>query len=338
MRILDITTDSIVARNTIGVNVEHLPCGPSVLPSGRSRDEPGAGLLAILKAFIFARLGVYDWVFLPPFHVGWTVDNSPLKVFIKRSIRLLTSSKLLCRIFRWIMFGKVKIALIDNSDQLSPSVSGIEMFSPQIYFMANSPKNLVKKLLPWGNGQALLLRIPMMMDDEMIEKFAASRANQERPYDVFITGYYHHPQREKQLAAAAILEARGRKVFELKERGFEKFAGGLASSKLCFAGQGLGYFSIRMGECVAAGAAPIINEPEAELEHGFIDGINAVVYSSSATPEQIADAVEAILDQPEQIPKIQEMAWRMISTENRLSALADKVISTMGSRQTLGNS
>lgn len=331
MRILDLTTDSTVSANTLGVEVDHLPCGRSVLPSGRSKDDPGVGYAKLALASLRARSGRYDWVLLPPLHATWTVGNSRKQVFIKAIIRGISSSPLLSTVFRWIILGSVKVCQVDNSDQLRPSEIGVKIFRPQLYLMANAPSDLVGRTLPWGNGKTLLFRIPMMMDDAAIDKLAAVSENAERPNDIFITGIYHHPQREKQLQASKILSERGRKVFELQERGFEKFSQGLASSKLCFAGQGLGYFSIRMCECVAAGAVPVLNEPDDPIDFGFLNGINAVVYPADATPEQIADAVEAILEQPQRIPEIKIQAENLMNSQNRRSALADRILSTFSS-------
>jgi hypothetical protein len=326
MKILDFTVDSVVQNNTKGASVIHIPCGRSVLPSGRAKSGAGSGLAAILVSMLQLRLGTYDWALLPPMHVSWTVANSLPKRVVKKFVYFVSSSSLLSRIFRWIVFGKVKIALVDNSDQLSPSISAIEMFAPELYFMVNAPAALVGKRLPWGLGHTLLLRIPMMIDETTVERLAPARANSDRPNDVFITGVYHHPQRKKQLEAALILQQRGKKVFELQERGFEKFSDGMARAKFCFAGQGLGYYSIRMAEVVAAGAVPIINEPDEAIDHSFRHGENAIVYSSCATAEEIADAVERVLDDSEMITTIRVNAWNALMKENMLTALADKVI------------
>ena len=329
MKILDFTADSVVLGNTRGVSVTHRPCGRSVLPSGRSKSDPSAGFTAILGALMRLRLGAYDWALLPPMHVTWTVANSLPKRVAKNFVRFVSSSRLLSRIFRWIVFGKVKIALVDNSDQLSPSTSAIEMFAPELYFMVNAPAALVGKRLPWGRGHTLMIRIPMMIDEATIERLAPARANSDRPNDVFITGVYHHPQRKKQLEAALILQQRGKKVFELQERGFEKFSEGMARAKFCFAGQGLGYYSIRMTEVVAAGAVPIINEPEEKTDHSFRHGENAIVYSACATAEEIADAVERVLDDHEMMATIRVNSWNALLRDNKLTALADKVIESL---------
>src|SRR6476660_4068923 len=135
MRILDLTTDSVVFQSGSRAQVDHLPCGRSVLPSGRSRDEPGAPLSSIGWALLCARFGFYEWVILPPCHVGWTVANSRRSIEIKKAVAWLAKRPWLRRIFRWLLLGSTKVALLDNSDQLSPSMAAVQLLDPELYLM-----------------------------------------------------------------------------------------------------------------------------------------------------------------------------------------------------------
>jgi hypothetical protein len=326
MKILDFTSDSVVLDNTLGVEVRHIPYGKKILPGpeGGSRDR--AKFSVIVQALCQNRIKSYDWVIFPPVYVNWQVANRPSQKIIKWVVKTTAHFSFIRNIIRWILLGKSKLAIVDNSDSLHPSREVVELFSPLCYFMLNAPDELTGKPLPWGKGSCLFYPLPMMIHGSLIDKLG-SMAGNTREYDLFITGVYHHPQRIKQREAAEILKARGRTVFELQERGFEKFSKMLSQSKLCMAGQGLGYHSIRMYEACSSGAVPVINLPETNIAHRFIHEDNAIVYASDASPEAIADAIEAALDGAN-LELIRQQSHNLVMNYHRSSALGDHVITS----------
>lgn len=324
MKILDFTSDSVVLDNTLGVEVRHIPCGKKILPGPEGGSRERAAYSLIIRALCGNRLRSYDWVIFPPVHVNWQVANRPSQKLIKWVVKAAAHVTFIRTIIRWILFGKSKLAIVDNSDSLHPSRELVELVSPLFYFMLNAPEELTGKPLPWGNGSCLFYSLPMMIHGSLIDKLC-SMAGNTREYDLFITGVYHHPQRIKQREAAEILKARGRTVFELQERGFEKFSKLLSQSKLCMAGQGLGYHSIRMYEACSSGAVPVINLPETNIAHRFIHEYNAIVYASDASPEAIADAIEVALESAN-LELIRQQSHNLVMNYHRSSALADHVI------------
>lgn len=328
MKILDLTTDSLLltARKE-GIKVVHCQTGPAVMHSGCKKNPSIAELFRLVAEL--ARARQYDWIIVPPAHIGWTIANSLPKRVIKKFMGWLCRHPNAAGMIRRTVFGaRAKFAVTDYSDQFSPSEFALICIQPRHYFQLNVPEELVGRRI--GPGGTLVHYLPTVIQDELIDSLAALQGG-ERANDIFVAGTYHNDQRLKQLEACRILSSRGRKVFELGERSFGKFTSGILDSRLCMAGRGLAYHCFRPLESAAAGAAPITHYPESGTYHDYRHGENCFLYNPEFTSEQLADFVETILKEPDTITQVVKGARMLLNTRHRATALAQNLINVLTS-------
>ncbi len=293
--------------------------------SGCSKKPPRFNKLKILLEMLRARQ--YDCVVLPPIHVEWTIANSLWRKLAKYILGSMIRYPSVFRFGLGIVFGSnMRFIVTDYSDQFAPSQFSLNCVRPEHYFMLNVPRELVGKKM--GPAGTLIHYLPTVIQDDLIDSLSI-RLPAERDNDVFIAGTYHNTLRERQLEAAHILAERGRKVFELKERSFEKFSSGILSSKVCMAAKGLSYHCFRPLEAAAAGAAPVWHYPENDAYHDYIHGRNCFIYDPTLDPSQIADFVEVVLGNPDGISLVVQGARELLNTKHRASSLAGLILNVL---------
>ena len=323
MRILDLTTDCLL----LSVKdpkwlIKHCQSGPSVMHSGCPKRPPRFSQFKLLFELLRARR--YDWVILPPVHVEWTVANGAWRKLIKGILGSMIRYPSIFRFGICLVFGRnSRFVITDYSDEFAPSRFALDCLRPEHYFMLNVPSSLVGKRI--GPANTLVHYLPTVIQDDLIDTLSA-RFPAQRENDVFIAGTYHNSLRENQLEAVQILAERGCKVFELKERSFEKFSAGILNSKLCMAAKGLSYHCFRPLEAAAAGAAPIWHSSENDAYHDYVHGENCFLYDPILNPSQIADFVELVLKQPDQILQVVQGSRELLNTKHRASSLAGIIL------------
>jgi hypothetical protein len=323
MKILDLTTDSLLLSvRAAEVEVVHCQTGRGVMHSGCRKTPPRSAILRLMLELLRARR--YDWIVVPPSHIGWTTGNGFLRRLIKRSLRWFQVHPTAARHVRHLVFGRsARFVVTDYSDQFYPSEFALTCIEPVHYFQLNVPRELVGKRL--GPANTYIHYLPTVIQDDLIDSLQAGRTG-EAVHDVFVAGTYHNDQRLKQLEATRLLKARRWKVFELGEKSFGKFTTGLLGSTLCMSGRGLAYHCFRPLEAAAAGAAPVTHLPEKGTYHDYIHGVNCFLYDPQFTPEEIADFVESILKDPVLVPKVVQGARALLNQKHRASELAKYIL------------
>jgi hypothetical protein len=326
MKILDLTTDSLLLPvRSAEIEVVHCQSGRAVMHSGCPKTPPRSAFPRLMLELLRARR--YDWIIVPPSHIGWTTGNGFFRRLIKRSLRWFQGHPAVARLIRRLVFGgSARFVVTDYSDQLHPSEFALTCIEPVHYFQLNVPRVLVGKRL--GPANTLIHYLPTVIQDDLIDSLHAGRSGAAE-HDVFVAGTYHNDQRLKQLDASRQLTARGWKVFELGEKSFGKFTTGLLASTLCMSGRGLAYHCFRPLEAAAAGAAPVSHEPEEGTYHEYVHGENCFLYAPHLSPAEIADFVESILKDPILVPKVVEGARALLNQKHRASVLAENILNTI---------
>jgi hypothetical protein len=326
MKILDLTTDSLLLPvRSADVQVVHCQTGRAVMHSGCPRTPPRSAIPRLMLELLRARR--YEWIIVPPCHIDWTTGNGLLRRVIKKTLRWFHGRPAAARLVRRLMFGQsARFVVTDYSDQFYPSEFALACIEPVHYFQLNVPRQLVGRRL--GTAGTLVHYLPTVIQDELIDSLQAGRTGQP-VHDVFVAGTYHNDQRLKQLDATRLLSARGWKVFELGEKSFGKFTTGLMASTLCMSGRGLAYHCFRPLEAAAAGAAPVSHEPEQDTYHDYIHGENCFLYPPDLSPEEIADFVASILNDPILVPKVVHGARNLLNQKHRASVLAKNILNAI---------
>lgn len=319
MRVLDLTTDCLLLVSVPpGSQVRHCQTGPAVMHSGCPKQPPSYFTFRVFREILRGRR--YSYVIFPPIHLNWTIANNPVRKLVKRMLSWIMRHPALAHSLLRLIFGrKTRFAITDYSDMFEPSQFALQCIRPEHYFMLNVPRVLVGKQI--GPRNTMIHYLPTVIQDELIDSLTKQHPN-HREYDVFIAGTYHNSLREMQREAAQILAKRGYKVFELKEKSFEKFSAGILNSKLCFAAKGLSYHCFRPLEAAAAGAAPVWHGAEHDTYHDYVHGENCFLYDPQSTAVEIADFVETMLQNPARILQVIVGARKLLLDQHRGSTLA----------------
>lgn len=318
-KVLDLTTDCLLlGNNPSNCTVTHCQTGPSVMHSGCAKKTKRFTIIRLLFHLLFARK--YDWIVVPPVHLNWTISNSGSKKLIKKLMGVIADRPFLIKTLRRIIFGKkTRFIVTDYSDMHLPSEFACKAFEPEHYFMLNIPRTMVGTLI--GSSNTKVHYLPTVIQDDLIDSLQ-SQKNTFKEYDVFIAGEYHNQMRINQLEAAGILQDQGYKVYELRERSFEKFCRGILNSKLCFAAKGLSYHCFRPLEAASAGAAPVWHLPENDTYHDYHDRENCFLYHPSLNPHEIAEFVKEALRDNENIEVVANGALNLLNCKHRASKLS----------------
>jgi hypothetical protein len=318
IRILDLTSDSYLIPSGDGVKLDHVPIGPPVNPWPEDKNVPRGKLLHVLVRLVAARFGAYNWVMLPPVHVGWTVSNGWLQRSIKRCIRGLAEQPWLCRLVRRLVFGNAcQYAICDASDLDYPSQEFARLSGAKVYFK----RNLLVKESPGEMPEWHPL--PMPVPDAWLDE--AKREAPVKDMDFFSAGAYNSAERNELLEVGRELIAKSWKADLLEERVTSpEFWKRIARSRVCAAAQGCGYHSWRMFEAAGLGSVPIVNRPPAGLWSWFVDGENCLFMEEDRVAT--VTKIEALLRDPGKIETIAANARYQVNSWHRRSAITSRIL------------
>lgn len=312
MRVLEISFDSYLI-NEIPADAEYewLPAGRSLNPRQDrkiARDHTISKYTAI-KSILSRK---YDVVIIPAVHVNNTGDFSwPVKLakkIFKIGSRVPLSGELCARVLRW--FADYWI-VFDHHDLTMISEEVLKLVKPEIYFK----RNLLSKLQSSDNQKFELL--PMPMPRENMVKYE----NLDKVRDVFIGGTYETELRKNLLRFSKGLKESGVDIDIVDQRvSPEEFANRMASAKICFATQGIGYHTWRMYEAPLCGSVVILNEPEEDVVHFWRDGENCLMHNDNL--EEFMTKLNTLLGDDSKLANIQKAGTEMVMEKHSLCAVS----------------
>jgi hypothetical protein len=320
IRILDLTSDSYLIAAQGELQLDHVPIGLSVNPWREDQSVPRGKPLHALVKLLAARFGAYDWVILPPVHVGWMAVNPGAFKAFKSVVRWAASKRFLTAIVRRVVFsGRCSYAICDASDMDTPSFEFLRLSGAKVYFKRNLIQDV--SLL----GATVWEPLPMPVPDAWLDD---PRTDFPKTRDYFCAGEYTTPLRKELLGLGKSLASAGWQPELIEERVTpEEFWDRLASARICAAAQGYGYHSWRMFEAAGLGSVPLINRPPSGMWHWFEDGTNCIF--AEETVGATGEKVQQFLKTPAKLESMAREARAQVDRWHRRSTLSANIRATL---------
>ena len=316
LRILEVGHDPWIAPC---YEADFLAIGGSLRPGNSARPMPWAVTSKIIWRIIS---GSYDVIALPPMHVRRLIGLGHKARLAKKLFGLLAGSDFLGRIVRRLMSRrKTMIVVFDIDDAVKVSDEVCRIFQPQIYFK----RNLLRKDLL--RDPLLLRHLPMGIGE-------CGPSNSGVTADLFVCGEYSTEARRTTLEAARRLRSLGWRVDIVETRiAYSEYRRRLAQAKAAFCFQGIGFHTWRMYEAACSGTIPIIDRPESDVIHDFIDSENCIIVAPSF--DEIVLSVDELLRSPQKLSRISAGAYRLAESKYTRRACARYLIEEIAGRFTL---
>jgi Glycosyl transferases group 1 len=311
LRVLEIGRDPWIGPS---LSADFLPMGRSIVPWDRHWKF---GLIGF--ALIFWRLALrrYDTIALGPLQVQRTIGLGWGGRLAKKCISAIARSGTLASLLRTALCGKTtRMVALDIDDSPTVSEAVLAIFRPTIYFKRNLTR------LDFESGKGFFQPLPMA-----VEPFPTQPSVKDS--DLFICGGYGTEPRKAALQAARALQRKGWSV-DIVEHPipYQEYRRRVFAARTVIAFQGCGFHTWRMYEAAAAEAVPIINSPDADTVHDFIDGENYLIVVP--TVEMIVSKVDEFLRNQALVDTAAKSAYRLAVKKHTLTSCAGWLVAEIG--------
>jgi hypothetical protein len=307
LRFLEIGRDPWIGPT---LSADFLPIGRSLVPWDCHRKFGLSGFILILWRLALRR---YDTIAMGPLQVQRTIGLGWGGRFAKKCISAIARSGTLASLLRTALCGKTtRIIVLDIDDSPTVSEAVLAIFRPAIYFKRNLSR------LDFESGKGFFQPLPMA-----VESFPAQPVVKDS--DIFICGGYGTESRKAALQAARALQHKGWSVDIIEYPiAYQEYRRRIFAARTVFAFQGCGFHTWRMYEAAAAEAVPIINAPDSDTVHDFVDGENCLIVVPSV--EMIVSKVDEFLRNQALIDAVAKAAYRLAVRKHTLTSLAESLV------------
>jgi glycosyltransferase involved in cell wall biosynthesis len=307
LRFLEIGRDPWIGRS---FSADFLPLGRSIVPGDRIRKFGLISLIVIIWRLVRRR---YDIIALGPLQVQRTIGLGRGGRLAKKCISAIARSATLADLVRRALCGsRTRIVVLDIDDSPIVSEAALAIFRPMVYFKRNLSRN------DFESGKGFFQVLPMA-----VEPFPAQPIPKDS--DIFICGGYITEARKAALQAARALVEKGWKVDMVEHPiPYQEYRRRVFSARTVFAFQGCGFHTWRMYEAAAAKAVPIIDSPDSDTIHDFVDGENCLVVGPAV--EMIVLKVDEFLGNRALVDTAAKAAYRLAMKKHTLTSCARSLV------------
>jgi Glycosyl transferases group 1 len=303
LRFLEIGRDPWIGPS---VSADFLPIGRSIVPWDRRWKFGLIGFALILWRLALRR---YDTIAVGPLQVQRTIGLGRGGRFAKKCISAIARSGTLASLLRTALCGKTtRVVVLDIDDSSNVSEAAIAIFRPTIYFKRNLSR------FDFESGKGFFQPLPMAVNPFPMQPSL-------KDSDIFICGGYGTESRKAALEAARALQGKGWSV-DIVEHPipYQEYRRRVFAARTVFAFQGCGFHTWRMYEAAAAEAVPIINSPDSDVLHDFVDGENCLIVVP--TVGMIVSKVDEFLRNQALIDTVAKAAYRLALKKHTLTSCA----------------
>jgi glycosyltransferase involved in cell wall biosynthesis len=303
LRFLEIGRDPWIGPS---LSADFLPIGRSIVPWDRQWKFGLIAFALILWRLVLRR---YDIIALGPLQVQRTIGLAWGGRFAKKCISAIARSGTLASLLRTALCGKTtRIIVLDIDDSPMVSEAVLAIFRPAIYFKRNLSR------LDFESGKGLFQPLPMA-----VEPFPTQPGVKDS--DIFICGGYGTKSRKAALQAARALQRKGWSVDIVEDPiPYQEYRRRVFAARTVFAFEGCGFHTWRMYEAAAAEAVPIINSPDSDTIHDFVDGENCLIVVPAV--EVIVSKVDEFLRNQALVNAVAKSAYRLAVKKHTLTSCA----------------